>query len=168
MTPTVALKHVPAVVAWSESTLVSEVLNIDLLTELPKLMDVEYNFSHNLFYAWVMRVVLRFDLTRDAQKFLLEEHTWNKWFKCLRKGMFDEPNLERLAWVKIMGVPIALRAEENYTIITNVYRKTLQFEGWNWHNLDLSYGTTCILTSTLTRINDVTVCTFNNKTYHVG
>ncbi|CAI9279409.1 unnamed protein product [Lactuca saligna] len=94
VTATVALKHVPAVVAWNESTLVGDVLNIDLLTELPKLMDIEHKFSHNLFYVWVM--------------------------------------------------------------------KTLQVEGWNWHNLDLSYGTTCILTSTLTRINDVTFMAADN------
>ncbi|CAH1446698.1 unnamed protein product [Lactuca virosa] len=34
--------------------------------------------------------------------------------------------------------------------------------------MDLSYGTTCILTHSLTRINEAVTCKFNNNLYNVG
>ncbi|CAH1440537.1 unnamed protein product [Lactuca virosa] len=165
---TVALKHVLAMVGWNDCALVGEVTSLHLLTELPKLVEAECSFSKKLFYAGGMRIVLRFDLPKEAENFLREEHTWNRWFKWLRLGVFDEPNIERIAWVKITGVPISLRAEENYTIIANIFGNTIQADGQNWQNLDLSYGTACILTSSLTRINSHTIGTFNNKSYNVG
>ncbi|CAH1452378.1 unnamed protein product [Lactuca virosa] len=164
----VALKHVPAMMAWNSYALVREVLSLHHLTELPKLLEAECKYSKNLFYAGGMRVVIRFDLPKDAEIFLREENNWNRLLKWLRMGVFDEPNIERLAWIKITGVPISLRAEENFTLIANLFGEALQVEGQNWHNLDLSYDTACIITSSLTRINSMAICTFNNKSYKVG
>lgn len=83
-------------------------------------------------------------------------------------GLYEETNSERIAWVKITGVPISLRLEENYSLIANVVGKPLQVDGRNWSNLDLSYGTACILTNSNLRINNVTTCSFNSKFYEVG
>lgn len=154
--------------AWNSCALVGEVLSLHHLTELPKLLEAECKYSKNLFYVGGMRVVIWFDLPKDAENFLREEHNWNRWLKWLCMGVFDKPNIKGLTWIQITGVPISLRAEENFTLDANLFGEALQVEGKNWHNLDLSYGTTYILTSSLTCINSMAICTFNNKSYKVG
>lgn len=164
----IELKQVPAMVGWNHSDVVGEVLSLKHLTELPKLLKADLNCSMNTFYAGGMCVVLRFDIPADAKNFLSNDNSWNRWFKWVRMGVFDEPSLERIAWVKVTGVPISLRAEENYKAVTNPFGTTLQVDGDNWGNMDLSYGIACILTCCLTRINEFVTCSFNNKTYKVG
>lgn len=80
---TVALKQVPAMQAWNNSALVGEVLSLQLLTEIPKLIESVNYFSINAFYAGGLRVVLRFDLPSHAQNFMQDEHNWNRWFNWL-------------------------------------------------------------------------------------
>ncbi|CAH1416190.1 unnamed protein product [Lactuca virosa] len=61
--------------------------------------------------------------------------------------------MKEIEWIKIIWVPIYLRAEENYTTIASNFSKVLQVDGHNWGNINLSYGTTCILPTEITRIN---------------
>ncbi|CAH1452912.1 unnamed protein product [Lactuca virosa] len=128
---TANLKSVPAMVGWNNSTLIGEVLNIDILTEITKLIEADGNI----------------------------------WFQWIRNEVSNESNNERIGWIKITGVPIYLRAEENYALIASNFGTILQVDGCNWGNMDLSYGTTCILTTEITRINETVTCNYKNESY---
>ena len=71
-----------------------------------------------------MRVVLRFNIPQEADKFLknmFEIAGSNDWeWECSNSQILIE-----LLWVKITGVLIAMRAEENYTSIANSFGVTL-------------------------------------------
>ncbi|CAH1414748.1 unnamed protein product [Lactuca virosa] len=128
-----ALKKLLAMDGWNKSTLIGEAISLHHLVEIQKLLEVEVNFLNG-------------------------EHNWSKWFNWLRMSILEEHNLERIAWIKNPGVPIFLRAKENYTSTANTFGKTLQVEGNNWVHLDLLYGIACILTTTNTPINREATC----------
>ncbi|CAI9286472.1 unnamed protein product [Lactuca saligna] len=77
----VSLKPVPAMGAWSHCTLIVEVLDLQILTQIPKLIETDDNYTCKVFYAGGMKVALRFDIPIEAKSFLKDDNQWNRWFK---------------------------------------------------------------------------------------
>lgn len=94
----ITLKHVPSMVGWNNSTLIGELINLQFLTELPKLLEADGNWTRNsgdLFYAGRMRVAMRFFILVGAENFLKTTSNWNRWFKWLKWGVSVDSNMNK-------------------------------------------------------------------------
>lgn len=153
----------------SDCLLLGEVLNFQHLSNLPKLLNVDGEVPCHVFYAGGLKVLLRFFAQDAATRYLKNEHAWNRWFKWLKYDIIDELPFERIAWVKVIGLPIHLRSEENVRLVVGRLGKIIEVDGCqNWHNVDLTSSHARILTGDKLLINKEINCFFNGKNYIVG
>lgn len=121
-----------------------------------------------MYYAGGRKVVLKFFDPLAAKTYLDTQYNWNKWFSWLKFGILEDYNFERLAWIRIHGLPIYLRFNENVGEIANNFGKVLKVDGRNWHNSNPTYFCVCILYSGRKLINEEVTCSYNGKSFKVG
>ncbi|CAH1418130.1 unnamed protein product [Lactuca virosa] len=152
-----------------QSTLMGEVNCFQLLSNLLKLINADGNIPCYVFYAGGLKAILKFSSGSKAEGYLNSKHSWNRWFKWLKLGIMEDVQFERVAWVKIIGLPIHLRSEENASLIVSNFGKVIEVDGCqNWCNIDLSSSYARILTSTRKLINEEVNCSFNGRIHSVG
>ncbi|KAL4586972.1 hypothetical protein LXL04_011620 [Taraxacum kok-saghyz] len=168
ITPPVQFKPVESMMSCNIYCLTGEVVDINILEDLHVLIHADEHISARTYYAGGLRVFLKFIDPKSAEAYLKQKHKWNRWFTYLKFGFIDEPNLERLARVKITGIPVHLRSDENITAIASKFGKVLTVDGHNWHAVDLSVGFTTILTSSWKLINAEVKGAFNDVIHTIG
>ncbi|CAH1451377.1 unnamed protein product [Lactuca virosa] len=122
----------------------------------------------NLFFVGGMKIVLKFSHHVAAENFLKAYYNWNKWFKWLDYGITEDHGFNRLVWIKIHGLPIHLRLNENVAAIASNFSEVLEVDGHNWHTPDLSNANARILSTNQRFINSEINCSYYGKTFKVG
>ncbi|KAM0056068.1 putative RNA recognition motif domain, nucleotide-binding alpha-beta plait domain superfamily [Helianthus debilis subsp. tardiflorus] len=90
-------------------SLVREVKDIDTLNELKGLLSGITEEGLNLKYLGGLKVLLCFNSVVEAEEFKVNMvNSWEKWFSWLYIWEGIPPIFERVAWVKILGVPVCL------------------------------------------------------------
>ncbi|CAH1423137.1 unnamed protein product [Lactuca virosa] len=112
----------------SDSLLIGEVKNFQHLSNLPKLLNADGKLPCRVFYDGSLRVILKFSVHNEATGYLRNEHAWNKWFKWLKPGIVEYLPIERIAWVKFIGLPIHMRSEENVNLVASKIGKVIEIE----------------------------------------
>ncbi|KAJ0732875.1 putative RNA recognition motif domain, nucleotide-binding alpha-beta plait domain superfamily [Helianthus annuus] len=86
-------------------SLVGEAKDIDTLNDLKNLL----NEGLGLSYLGGLKVLIHFNDAKEADDYLRKEvETWEKWFSRLYVWDGAPPIFERVAWIKILGVPASL------------------------------------------------------------
>ncbi|KAJ0734416.1 putative RNA recognition motif domain, nucleotide-binding alpha-beta plait domain superfamily [Helianthus annuus] len=94
---------------WEYKSLIGEVKEIDFLNDLNRHLSgiMEENFQ--LRYLGSLKVLLCFSCPEEAEEFrTLKVNDWEKWFSRLYVWEGLPPVYERVAWIKIRGVPLSL------------------------------------------------------------
>ncbi|KAI3740607.1 hypothetical protein L2E82_31075 [Cichorium intybus] len=163
----ITLRKVPAM-DCDDSSLIGEVLSLQHLKDIPKLLHADGRIPCQLYYAGGLKAVLKFSSPQAADRYLKSEHEWNRWFKWLKLGISDEVKFDRLAWVRLHGLPIHLRSMENIVSIMKSFGEVLEVEGNNWAISDLTTAAARILTSSKLTINEIVSCVYDSQTYKIG
>lgn len=66
--------------------------------------------------SWGLRITIDFKCSISAKKFLEDESRWNDWFKWLGRANQHDVRYERIAWLKILDVPLEFWDEENFSL----------------------------------------------------
>ncbi|KAL7586077.1 hypothetical protein Lser_V15G41013 [Lactuca serriola] len=111
-----------------EAVLTGEVISFHLLTNLSELLKKDGISPRDVFYAGGLKIILRFSVHLDASGCLMNEQAWSKWFKWLKVGFAEDVPFERMAWLKIVGLPINLRSEENVSLIAGKIGKVIEVD----------------------------------------
>ncbi|KAL4563770.1 hypothetical protein LXL04_027815 [Taraxacum kok-saghyz] len=107
LTPTVNLEGVPEIRRWADkSVLVGEVRNLDTLCNFPSLLDLEGYDVLEVKYVGGLHVAVKFKSERNAANFKANKCIWMKWFVWVDLLEKAKPTENRVAWVKIVGVPM--------------------------------------------------------------
>ncbi|KAJ0843387.1 putative RNA recognition motif domain, nucleotide-binding alpha-beta plait domain superfamily [Helianthus annuus] len=86
-------------------SLVGEAKDIDTLNDLKNLL----NEGLGLSYLGGLKVLIHFNDAMEADAYLRKEvETWEKWFSRLYVWDGAPPIFDRVAWIKILGVPASL------------------------------------------------------------
>ncbi|KAF5795381.1 hypothetical protein HanXRQr2_Chr08g0339001 [Helianthus annuus] len=94
---------------WEYKSLTGEVKDIVILNDLKTHLSGIMEDGLELRYLGGLKVLLCFDLPEYVEEFHNDKvEAWEKWFSRLyiREGI--PPIFERVAWIKVMGVPISL------------------------------------------------------------
>ncbi|KAL4555315.1 hypothetical protein LXL04_037932 [Taraxacum kok-saghyz] len=153
---------------WDDCVMIGEPVSLQHIADLPALLPLDGNPSGQVYYIGGTNVLVKFINKESAKTFYNNEHNWNRWFKWLKPGFNDDLPQERLAWLKVFGLPLRFRSEENFERIANNFGKTLQTGNHDWSRFDLSEGKICILTKHNKFINEEVEVVFNNTSYRVG
>ncbi|KAJ0789872.1 putative nucleotide-binding alpha-beta plait domain superfamily, RNA-binding domain superfamily [Helianthus annuus] len=90
-------------------SLVGEVKDIDILNDLTAHLSGITEQGFKLKYLGGLKVLLCFFNSEDAEDFRLNMvNGWEKWFSMLYIWDGLPPIFERVAWIKILGVPVCL------------------------------------------------------------
>ncbi|CAI9281302.1 unnamed protein product [Lactuca saligna] len=130
--PTITLKPIEIVSKWEERVLVGEVCSAQHIANIPTIMERDSNYSGKVYYIGGLKIIIVFINQKEADMFYQDDSNWNRWFKWLKKGFNDDHGATRLAWVRIHGVPVRFRSEENYTKIAENFGKPIETFGGNW------------------------------------
>ncbi|KAL4592392.1 hypothetical protein LXL04_005384 [Taraxacum kok-saghyz] len=119
-------------------------------------------------YLGGLRVAIRFDTTVEAREFLADELRWKEWFKWLERVDQKEMTYERIAWLKITGVPLRLWGGTNFSKIARRFGKVIcPFDNISTRR-DYSMGKVGVITSARTWINTVATIKVEGQEFQVG
>lgn len=145
-----------------------EVIRIQHIARLPTILPLDGNHVGTVYYIGGLNVMVKFINTSSTKAFYENENNWDRWFKWLKMGFNNDIPQERIIWVKIFGLPIRFRTEENFDRTANTFGKVLEITNFHWQRFDLSRGEVCIITRQNTIIDEEVTVIFENKFYRVG
>lgn len=121
-TRTITLKSETAMKTWiNGKTLIGEAHNMDHMANLPASTFIKENVK----YLGSLNIALGFGSSVMAREFLEAKNTWQDWFKWMKHAEQLELPYERIAWIKIIGLPLRLFDEENFSKITGSFGKVI-------------------------------------------
>ncbi|KAJ0578679.1 putative RNA recognition motif domain, nucleotide-binding alpha-beta plait domain superfamily [Helianthus annuus] len=94
---------------WQNRSLIGETKDIAILNDLKNHLSGIMDDGIELRYLGGLKVLLCFHLAEDAEDFRNNKaELWEKWFSRLYIWDGIPPLFERVAWIKVTGVPISL------------------------------------------------------------
>ncbi|CAH1418414.1 unnamed protein product [Lactuca virosa] len=151
-----------------KSVLIGEAHNLDLLSCLPRFMVDGNDLMEGIKYLGGLQVALRFHSSVDARDFLVDESRWKEWFRWLSRGDQFELRFERIAWLKIVGLPVRYWDNKNLSRIVKHRGKIITPMEDMFIRTDLSMIKIGIITSYRRWINEEVNAVANGKTIRIG
>ncbi|CAI9273456.1 unnamed protein product [Lactuca saligna] len=106
--------------------LIGEVKTLDHLGHLLALMSIFSNVGVKVKYAGGMKAIIAFDSESLATSFLNIEENWKGIFNYLKPVGEVDYDFERVASIQIVGLPIRLWCEENFSTIVRRFDNEVQ------------------------------------------
>ncbi|CAH1453373.1 unnamed protein product [Lactuca virosa] len=106
-------------------------------------------------YLGGLSIGIRFRNDYDVNEFLMNEKYWGNWFSEFKFGNSYDELPGRIAWLKIIGLPLHMWSEENFARIAGTVGKILSPSEIPISLQDVSCGKICVLTDRKTKINEV-------------
>ncbi|CAH1418163.1 unnamed protein product [Lactuca virosa] len=150
------------------TSLIREALTLDHLGHTPKLLRDNGETDLEITYVGGLRVLFLFDGSVDAKDFLNNENRWKEFLKLVNWSDKTDMQVERVAWIRIIGLPLYLWGDRNFASITEWLGKTIApYEDLS-NRVDLSCPKIGILTSRKTRINDELQVSIDGRVLKIG
>ncbi|KAL4589627.1 hypothetical protein LXL04_002535 [Taraxacum kok-saghyz] len=167
--PPLVLNSIKEVAEWSlNATLVGEAKSFDMLCSLPSLIGMEGYDILETKYLGGMQVIIKFKSDKAAKVFRANKCIWSKWFTWVEANRSRPGGQERIAWVKIVGIPLHAWDEDNLHTVASSYGKVLVNASPFWGNKDISHGKLCILTPTLKKLNEELTILIGTEEFKIG
>ncbi|KAL4566692.1 hypothetical protein LXL04_030813 [Taraxacum kok-saghyz] len=167
--PPLRLSCIKEVQDWcNTATLIGEIKNFDTLCNFPSLLSLEGFDVSEIKYLGGMQVIVKFNSDRAAKVFKANKNIWLKWFIWVESNSAKPVRFERIAWIKITGVPLQAWDESNMEAVAGNFGKVLVNTSPFWNNEDVSHGKICILTASCKKINEELVVAFDGGEHRIG
>ncbi|KAF5795977.1 putative RNA recognition motif domain, nucleotide-binding alpha-beta plait domain superfamily [Helianthus annuus] len=139
---------------WHGMSLVGKVVDFNTLTSLKELLRSRGWNSVAIKYVGGFSVLLVFTCLEDAESFLSYKNMWSVWFEGLKvwDGNFKEE--ERIAWLKVYGVPVQLAVDQVLEMVGSRYGKVVQPARMSGDDNNFSFAFIGVLTKSCSRIVD--------------
>ncbi|CAH1446424.1 unnamed protein product [Lactuca virosa] len=151
-----------------KTTLIAKAISLSHLGHLPKLLQAKEEQALEIKYIGGLKVLLCFDNSIEARSFLENKQRWANNLKWVKPGESIEQNFERVAWVRIVGLPLILWGYTNFEAICQKFGKIIAPFDDVYHRVDLSCVKIGIITTRRTRINEEAVVATDDHIIKVG
>ncbi|CAI9284729.1 unnamed protein product [Lactuca saligna] len=121
----------------SKLTLIGEIHSFDHLEKVPLAFKNCDGSECELKYLGGLRMGVKFIDDKSRDSFLVR---WSKWFRLMESGDIATYNFERIAWIKIIGLPPKLWSEENFSKITGLMGRVIVPFEVDTSSANLVYG----------------------------
>ncbi|CAH1438893.1 unnamed protein product [Lactuca virosa] len=109
-----------------KGVLIGETLSLDHMANL----HASGIMKEETKYLGGLKLAIRFRWSVDANEYLKDKNRWNDWFKWPVNADQYDSDYERVAWLKIIGVPLPLWDEDNFSKIASRFGKVITpFDG---------------------------------------
>lgn len=167
---TQAIKIPSDVVAHSDrfnSTLVGRVVDFLTLRNIHNYIVVTKFQGLSIRYLGGFYVMLTFSDPTDSDEFLKAQETWSKWFSSLARWVGQSISYERIAWIRILGVPPHLWDKSVLDAIGNHVGKVIQGSQVSWEEANWSQDCIGILVGEGCQIKDEINLLWRDKSYRL-
>ncbi|KAF5755308.1 hypothetical protein HanRHA438_Chr17g0811291 [Helianthus annuus] len=148
---------------WFDVAIVAKVKEFNHLIELRKNL-VGIGFSGvEIRYMGGFFVLLKFENKEEANMFMMDKEVWSVWFHKMEIWMGQSLPYERVAWLKIYGVPLNLSMSSVFNAIGNKFGKVVKLVSPLEEEMDLSFACVGVLTKMVKKVDEVVVVRWQNK-----
>ncbi|KAI3522532.1 hypothetical protein L1887_00391 [Cichorium endivia] len=165
--PPVAMMASPAMSDWvlSELTFVGMAHNMEYLVSLNPDLALDDDEAFTMKYIGGLRLSLNFWSSADVSKFL---SIYSDWFSEFSGDGSLLDRFDRLAWVKVVGLPLRLWDRENFSRIAGRFGRVIIPSETTLEAKDVSFGRFCILTDRRNRIEEEIPVVFEGNVMKIG
>ncbi|KAI3777981.1 hypothetical protein L2E82_06906 [Cichorium intybus] len=167
--PLIKVQGIQEIKDWiGKSAVVGEVKSFDILCNFPSLLELEGYDVIESRYIGGMQILIKFRSDRAAEVFKANKSIWLKWFLWVEFYGKKCTRFERVAWIKITGLPIQSWDESNFDAIAQSFGKVLVNSNPFWNSMDVSTGKMGILTARRSRINEEVNIDYDGEVIKIG
>ncbi|PWA52985.1 RNA-directed DNA polymerase, eukaryota [Artemisia annua] len=157
--------NVAAFIDMRNKALVGRVVDLKTLTCLKQFLVDNMFGGFNIVYIGGLSIILNFIVKEDAEKLRSLKELWSKWFSALDYWVGQSFPFERVAWLRILGVPLNLASNEVFDDIAGQYGKIVHPSQLSVEDGDLSVGLVGILVGDGVFINESLDLKWTNKVF---
>ncbi|KAL4584479.1 hypothetical protein LXL04_009081 [Taraxacum kok-saghyz] len=148
--------------------LIGEVLSLDHLAALPSIFVIGDGIIEEVKYVGGLNAAICFKQPEFAKEFLEDSGRWIEWFYWLKQGEDSLVGGERIAWVRIIGLPLSMWEDNNLMAIANRFGKIIVPADELQHRTDASIIRMGVLTKKKSWINEELLINYNGKQSVIG
>ncbi|KAK1430438.1 hypothetical protein QVD17_13157 [Tagetes erecta] len=136
------------------ASLIARTKSLGLLSDIKILAEDAGVANLQIRYLGGLFILLSFPSQLEANGFLLDKQIWDGWFTKVEAWHGQSIPFERVAWLRIHGVPPHLWNPSVFNKIGSSFGRLLQPAESSWDDGNFSYGCVGILASNASPIND--------------
>ncbi|KAI3516315.1 hypothetical protein L1887_15229 [Cichorium endivia] len=147
----------------SGTVLIGEAHSLNHISNLPEALS-----GRETKYLGGLRIAIEIGHAGKAKELMENRDRWSDWFKWLQPGDKTDLRYERIAWLKVLGLPLKLWDVDNFNTICSNFGKVIHpFDGISCRK-DLSMGKVGVLSSARKWINEELLVAAEGKMYKIG
>ncbi|KAL9992600.1 hypothetical protein Hdeb2414_s0006g00188401 [Helianthus debilis subsp. tardiflorus] len=146
---------------------VGRTVNLETLVDFKKLLKIAKTDFTNLFYLGGLSIMISFSDESPATAFLESKNLWGPLFSKLDMWVGQSLPLERVAWLRILGIPLHLLVEDVLTQVGDLFGKVLHVPRILYGVQDLSVFSVGVLAGEAPRIREPVNLNWKNRVYIV-
>ncbi|KAD3642329.1 hypothetical protein E3N88_31553 [Mikania micrantha] len=126
-------------VTMGGDTMIGKIKSLNIINRLKnELAVVEMNGAY-VRYVGGLNIMITFQKASFASQFLEDKSIWEKWFEWLQLWNGQPVEYERIAWVRIYGVPIYLWDKDVFNCIGEKCGQVMQASSASWEDGNFSF-----------------------------
>ncbi|KAJ0714215.1 hypothetical protein HanPI659440_Chr13g0487051 [Helianthus annuus] len=147
--------------------LVGRAVNLETLVDFDRLMKIARVEYSRIQYLGGLSILISFKEVAAANKFLDDKLVWGPWFSKLELWGGQSLPFERVAWLKIHGVPLHILDSDILARTGEMFGKVLHVPRPSEVDQDLSIYRVGILVGESVRIREVVSLKWKDRCYRV-
>ncbi|KAJ0476569.1 putative RNA recognition motif domain, nucleotide-binding alpha-beta plait domain superfamily [Helianthus annuus] len=148
-------------------SLVGRTVDLETLVDFDRLLSIAKVLVANIQYLGGLSILITFHDVASAKNFLESKVVWGPWFSKLDPWNGQSLPFERVAWLRLIGIPLHLFEPEVMVQVGELFGKVLHAPKIVEEDLDLSVCSVAVLVGNVGRINDVASLRWNKKNYRI-
>ncbi|KAK1424777.1 hypothetical protein QVD17_20115 [Tagetes erecta] len=144
---------------------VARAKDLNLLNQIHSLASQAKIRNMDIRYLGGLFTLLSFPSQEEANNFHAQTNTWGNWFSKIEPWRGQSIPYERIAWLRIHGVPPHLWNPVVFNKIGSSYGRLLQTAEANWDDANFSYECVGVLVNSGTPINDDFILKWCKKSF---
>ncbi|MFS7984092.1 hypothetical protein Hanom_Chr11g00982461 [Helianthus anomalus] len=146
---------------------VGRCLNLLTMNNLFSHMTKAGVLDFSLSYLGGLYMLVKFSSTENCNELVCNHGVWSQWFSSFDHWISQSPAFEKIAWLKVVGVPIHLLVDEVYDSIAKNFGKIIHASQRSSEDNDLSVNCIGVLTGVGTRIAEEVTLKWKDKLFKV-
>ncbi|KAF5776349.1 hypothetical protein HanRHA438_Chr12g0534841 [Helianthus annuus] len=141
--------------------------NLSILNNLFSLLTKAGERDYSISYLGSLFVLVKFRSEEHCNSFVSNHDLWIEWFSSLDHWNGQSLPFKRIAWLRMVGVPIHLAVDEVYESIACNFRKIVHASQRSVDDLDLSVNCVGVLRGDGVRIEVVVSLKWKDKRFKI-
>ncbi|KAM0000278.1 putative RNA recognition motif domain, nucleotide-binding alpha-beta plait domain superfamily [Helianthus debilis subsp. tardiflorus] len=148
-------------------TVVGRTVNLETLVDIDRLFSIAKIIVANIQYIGSLSLLISFHDEESVNRFLELKNIWEPWFTKLDPWRGQTPPLERVAWLKLSGIPLHLFESDVMGQVGEMFGKVLHVPKSFEEDQDLLIARVGVLIGHSSMIKDEVILKWKNRSFRI-